>query len=257
MRGLDARDLLGGQFVAPNSNLTAAEEQPARSGRLLTKPLLLLLPLQFGEIGVADGTPDVLVVRRAAGKIEGAAKGSDRVYLHILVADQVHRNVGLIEPACDMGAPAGQLLPVLTVLPIRPGAEAGVGIVHERDRRVDVAAIVIGDRGRYVARVAHDQDGAIGAGPAGEQRFALRRQRIGVVHFHEADRRRVLRRIVFIVIGAARQFLVDARPQAIDLVMGEQAGVDQQQMIERAARAGDAAALRQGVDVDRLAVFGG
>src|SRR3989304_2958645 len=99
-------------------------------------------------------------------------------------------NVRLIEPARDMSAPARKPLPELIMLPASFSAKGGVRIVHERNSIIDAATVVIGERGRHVARIAYDDDRAFGAAPAGEQRFALRRQRIGVMRLHETHRRR-------------------------------------------------------------------
>src|SRR5579862_6848191 len=74
---------------------------------------------------------------------------------------------------------------------------------------------------------------------------------------HEANLWPLFRRVVFIVVAIARQFLVDARTQAIDLVMSEQTGIDQRAVIEWAARIGGGSEPRRMVDVDRLVVFGG
>ena len=145
-----------------------------------------------------------------------------------------------------MRAPARQLLPQLQILFGRICAEFRIAIVHERNGVVDAGVAVTGKRRRHVARIAHDDDGAVGAARAGEQWLAQRRQRISVMDLDEAHGRRRFARVPFVVIGAARQFLIEARTQAVRFVMGEKARVDQKQIVERTARAGNVA--RCGLD---------
>src|SRR6185503_20965849 len=124
------------------------------------------------------------------GESERTRESTGAVGRQILVADQMDRDVALIEPTRDMCAPTRKLLPKLMRLPVCSSAEGGILVVDEGNGLIDTAAIVIGERGRDVARVAHDHDRGLGAAPTGEQRLAFRRQRVGVVYLDEAHRRR-------------------------------------------------------------------
>ena len=174
-----------------------AKSQPRRGGRIARpaaaafreNPLSCSCRCNSAKSANATARMISSSVARAAGKSQCARKIAAVSALKVLIADEMDRNVGLVEPARDMSAPAGHLLAKLLIQPPRLGAIDGLAVIHQRDRGIDVDAIVIGDRWRDVARIAHDHDGAVGAAPAAEQRLALRRQRIGVVHFDEADRR--------------------------------------------------------------------
>src|SRR5690242_20144973 len=118
MLGLNTRNLLGAQLVTPGARLAAAEEISIRPRpwRLAKAPFPLLRP-QLREVREFDRALDFFLARRAFGKGQRAAQNACRVRHHVLVAHEMHRNVGLVEPARDMTAPARKLLPQLIVQP--------------------------------------------------------------------------------------------------------------------------------------------
>jgi hypothetical protein len=128
MRGLDARHLLRTELVAPGTRLAAAKELPARPLRRFAKALVPLLLAQFGKIGIADREGFVLIARGPAGEIERRAENRESVRLHVLVADEMHGNVVLIEPARHMAAPPRQLLTKLIMQTARFCAEASLPV---------------------------------------------------------------------------------------------------------------------------------
>src|SRR4051812_47903374 len=167
MIGLDAVDLLGGQLVAPGAGFAAAEEVATAKGtRRLAKALVLLLLPQLREIGKGDGAPQRAVVRRPASEVQDAAQRAERISLQILVTDEMHGKIALVEPGRDMAAPAGKFLPQLIVQPVRLGAKAGLAIAHECKSLIDANSAVIGERGSDTARIAHDPPRAVRAARA-------------------------------------------------------------------------------------------
>ena len=150
------------QLVAPGAGLAAAEEVSAGvRPRRLAKALVLLLLPQFArnrQTPPRARSRPRSPARRA--KASTRAQYAGGVGLHVLIAHEMDRNVA----SARASSRRGRSSPAASGATDCAGGSActqkrGLLVVHEGDRLVDAAAVVVGERGRHVARIAHDDDG--------------------------------------------------------------------------------------------------
>src|SRR6185369_6084588 len=137
MRRFDARNLLGRQLVVPAADDPAPEEFLARRPRGLAKSVFAFLLLQLGKAREGNRPLDLVLARGAPSEFERPAERPDRIGVQVLVTDEVHGNIALIEPAYHVAAPAWKPLAELAGLTVGAAGECGFRIVEKGDRFVD------------------------------------------------------------------------------------------------------------------------
>src|SRR6201991_237760 len=144
MLGLDARDLCGAEFFAPIARLAAAEEIAAGVRTwCLAEAFLPLLIAQLLEIRKGHRARNRSIGSLTVCKRQHVPQRAGGIGLHVLIADEMDRNVRLVEPARDVAAPARQLLAKLIILFACAYTKPGCLVVHERDCVIDTALTVI------------------------------------------------------------------------------------------------------------------
>ncbi len=136
-------------------------------------------------------------------------------------------------------------------------------LAHKPDGLIDARAVVIGQRGCDIARIAHDQDRVSGRACTAQHGFAPIGIGPGIVHLDQPGTGIdaifflcKLHRIVEILVLLLSHGTIEERTHPFAFVVGEDARFHQQDIVERLARTGDAAAFGQIVYVHGLVTLG-
>ncbi len=165
---LNAIHLFGIEFVVPCAGLAAAKEWSSGALRTLPKPVFTLLPgtiRQSRRKQPRAGYPHHSPARRRSRAPGLKCRSCPSSYPHSAPSEPECRfDRASFLHDCSSLAPFGEAV----CTDVRGYRGVARLVVYVCDSPIDADPHVIGERGRHIAWVAHDQDRAAGAAQAGE-----------------------------------------------------------------------------------------
>jgi len=158
MLGNDGLDLRWAQTVLPIPN-DALPEKAFSPGRFLLEPALRFLLLEASDIAMAECQRKPRRLGWQLEKFRDRAKGSERIVLHIFIADNQPVEIGSISPAAHMGGPGQQPLAQLTIQALVAAARREDRVGHMCNDLIDAVAGVVGQGDSHIQRISHQIEG--------------------------------------------------------------------------------------------------